>query len=75
MDGQQISPQPSDPQQPGTPTTIQPGQVLTVELEISLTETQAENVQSVAGSSPFGGGLDEYSFQLLDSVEVGVDFN
>jgi len=75
MDGTQISPESGTPQQPGTATTIEPGEVLPVELEITLTQDQAEKVQTVAGSSPFGGGLDEYSFQLLDSVTVGVDFD
>ncbi|WP_253737966.1 hypothetical protein [Halohasta salina] len=73
-DGKDISPNPDTPREPGDTVSLDAGQVVTVELEISMTESQASNVQDVAGSSPFGGGLDEYSFQLIDSVTVGSDF-
>mgnify|MGYP006278129033 FL=1 len=74
-DGQDISPESTSPNRPGDSVSLSPGQVVTVELTISMTDTQASNVQDVAGSSPFGGGLDEYSFQLIDNVTVGSDFN
>lgn len=70
-----ISPTSGTPDEPNDSVTINAGEILTVGLEITLTEEQVEIIQDDAGSSPFGGGLDEYSFQLLESIDVGVEFD
>ncbi|MFW6320615.1 MAG: hypothetical protein ACOC0Z_02085 [Halohasta sp.] len=70
-----ISPDSSDPNQPAGGVPIKAGEILTVGLEINLTEDQVTTIQDDAGSSPFGGGLENYSFQLLENIEVGVEFN
>lgn len=76
IDGTEISPSSDAPGEPGDTYEIEAGEIAVVGLEIDLsTGGYAEAIQDEAGSSPFGGGgLEDYSYRLLEEVEIGVDY-